>query len=82
MHGWQKTLRPWAEEYADLTERIAAHCLSLTDAQLQAFDDAAKRPSQTNCWWAMYQVAPLIRNAVAVEQLRRRAAQSPNRKDA
>lgn len=79
MNGnWKQVLEPWATRYTELVEALNTLCVDLSDKDLQRFGDAAVRPTTTNCWWATYAVAPLVREAVAREQQRRRAQVARN----
>lgn len=77
MDPWKKLLRPWAEQHAALLTSLDEHCRSLDDDALQALADSTQRPSHTNCWWAIYNVAPIVREAVATEQYVRGQASAP-----
>jgi hypothetical protein len=71
---WRDLLEPWANRYADRCESTDEHVAGLDDAALNALGRAALRPTQTNVWWASYNVAPLVREAVRREQYARHLA--------
>lgn len=80
MAGWNKVLRPYAENYAAITGGI----WELSIKELQRLRSACKKPNQTNCWWATFNVAQMILPEVERalrEKLRvRRAANRATRK--
>lgn len=62
-----RRLQLWAEKYMGLINEMNAHCAELSDEELAALSDDTRVPNQTNCWWATYQVAPMLRSAIADE---------------
>jgi len=62
----QAALRPYGELFASL---VKIH--DLTDEQLSALDLACCAASPTNCWWADYRAAMILRTEVADELERR-----------
>lgn len=65
-------LEPFAWMYSDMDRAIEEHVQSLTSAQLRSLDALTNKPGRTNCWWAVYQVAPLVRQAIQDERYRRK----------
>jgi hypothetical protein len=68
-----KALEPWAHKLSDLYADLEAHCETLTDDELRDLGAASNGMAQTNCWWAAYHVAPIVREAVGIVSLRRLA---------
>lgn len=68
---WREALRPWAEQFGRLVGDLDSHCRECDDNELQVLADAAGRPTSSNCWWAEFEVAALVRDAVKREQRRR-----------
>ncbi|MEW6104776.1 MAG: hypothetical protein AB1563_00190 [Bacillota bacterium] len=53
--------------------RIRALLQGMSDDELRALRRAARYPSRTNCWWAIYEVAPVVREeATRILEARRR----------
>jgi len=76
-HSWKTDLRPFADRYADLATSINNEIAVCSDAELTRLSIAVDQPSQSNCWWAVYAVAPIVRRAVSEERFRR-AAPTPD----
>lgn len=75
--AWMTHLHPFSQAYSDAIIAIDRHVEAADDAELDALEASAGQPTTTNCWWAVAQVAPLVREAVAAERYRRaRAAQA------
>lgn len=73
---WRKRLDPWAREYSAFLTRLNIHVASLNDKELEQLEAATHTPTTTNCWFAVYHVAPIVRDAVKSEQiLRQRRAE-------
>jgi hypothetical protein len=64
-------LMPWATQYAALYCDLEEHVKALSDADLLALGAEAEEPDQTNCWWATYDVASIVRDAVKLETYQR-----------
>lgn len=71
---WKVELQPFAEQYATVIGSIDEHVTKLDDAELARLLSDTQRPNRSNCWWATYAVAPVIRDQCRGEQLRRQAA--------
>jgi hypothetical protein len=67
-----KMLEPWAGVLSELYADLDRHCRDLSDEDLAAFTAATTGMTQTNCWWAAYHVAPIVREAAQMEAQRRR----------
>lgn len=53
--------------------RIRTQLQAMSDDELRALRRAARYPSRTNCWWAIYEVAPIVREeATRILEARRR----------
>jgi hypothetical protein len=72
---WKTALRPFADRLADLRREIAKRCEGLSDSELAELRNATTLPSQTNCYWAIYSVAPMVAQEIAAEQQHRIAQQ-------
>ena len=72
---WQKRLEPFGHIYAAMVREIEAQVDAMTDDELQKVLAATKRPTPTNIWWATYNVAPLVTDAVEGER-RHRASEA------
>ena len=59
-----RLMQPWAERYFSLLGEVAEHCRDLSDEDLEALRLAASGNTTSNCWWAVYYVAPLVGEAV------------------
>jgi hypothetical protein len=68
---WTKTFQPLAEQYAALREDVETTCRALDDNTLNTLDRQAHEPTQTNCWWATWEVAKIVRHEVKIEKYRR-----------
>ena len=73
---WHDRLEPYAIEFADSYRQFEARIRSESDADLAKLITATTRPTQSNCWWATYEVASSVRRLAAAEQLRRKRAAS------
>ena len=69
---WHDRLEPYAIEIADSYRQFEARICSESDAELAKLITATTRPTQTNCWWATYEVAAIVRRLAAAEQFRRK----------
>jgi hypothetical protein len=69
---WRQILDPIAFAHCELVNAIEDYVAGLPDDVLADHLRAAEWPTSTNCWWASYNVAPLLRQAVRHEQYVRR----------
>lgn len=69
---WKNTLDPFAQEWSKLDNLLREHVVALSDHELQRLLIDTKKPTQTNCWYATFRVAPLVAAAVTAEQRGRR----------
>lgn len=77
--GWKTRLEPFAQQYLALYDMIHEYVSGLTDADLALVERQSHMPTQTNCGWSTYRVAPLIREEIRCERYRReRRAQCPS----
>ena len=70
---WRDRLDPFAADYAALVLRIEEQVRAMSDADLAELVAATRQPTQTNCAWSLYQVAPVVLDAVRAEQQWRKA---------
>lgn len=70
--SWKQTLMPFADKYAELLSDIELECRSLDDETLATLEQQASMPTQTNCWWATYHVAHLVKHEAEAEIYRRK----------
>ena len=63
-------LQPYAIHFAGI--------VALSDENLEALRTACKAATQTNCWWAQYQVAQYMLPVINGEISRRRKAATKN----
>jgi hypothetical protein len=73
--AWKSLLDPWGDTYGQFLISLDAHCENLSDDDLEALAAAAAMPSQSNCGWTTYRVAPIVRDAIRSEWFRRKAAE-------
>lgn len=66
-HKQSALLKPWAELYARLNERIE----NLPDDDLEALVDAVSAATTTNCWCMTYAAAQLLKPVIAQEHMSR-----------
>lgn len=71
---WKTRLHPFADAYAEMSRTVDVAVQGMTDDELDGLLNATTLATQTNCWWAMYQVAALVAEAVKSEQRDRIAA--------
>ncbi|MCW2545406.1 MAG: hypothetical protein JWM40_2958 [Frankiales bacterium] len=64
-------LEPVALAYIELIQDIETYVEGLPDSALAELLAAAEFPTGTNCWWATYRVARLVREAARHEQFTR-----------
>jgi hypothetical protein len=79
---WRDRLSPFAELQAELVSGVDRLVSEATDTELTKLLQAAGRPDSTNCWWAIFQVAPVVIEAVGQERWRRKAARRAARRAA
>jgi hypothetical protein len=70
----EKQLEPYAAEYSALINRIEADLRDMTDDQLLEVGFACTKPTETNCWWAIHRVAPIVAGLIKGESWRRSKA--------
>lgn len=68
---WKDALEPFASLYGEMMAAFAAKIEAMSDEELEALAIAATCPTQTNCWWATYRAAAIVREEVVVERQRR-----------
>lgn len=54
---WYKSLKPFAEDWCDMREKIRNRVRELSDEELKKLKTFLIQPTRTNCWFAIYQVA-------------------------
>lgn len=64
-------LRPWADALADIYERIWEWVNDADDEHVAKLLDAAESTSETNCWWAINEVAKEVKVAARGRAMRR-----------
>lgn len=79
---WKTRLAPFADEYSAMLAAVERIVESMTDDELTKVLAATRRPSQTNCWWAIYRVAPIVREAVLEERYSRQKTRAGARRAA
>lgn len=62
---WKKRLGPFAYLYLDFESAIEEKLKEDSDADLKSLMEAAEKTTATNCWWAIYRVAPFVREEAA-----------------
>ncbi len=69
---WQTLLDPFAWVVYELGDRVPAKTVaaalrgmlrSRSDDEIRSIVAACKEPTETNCWWAIYQAAQLLPRA-------------------
>ena len=63
-----------AQMYGNIEQRIFDEVKKMSDGDLQMLKDAANSLSMCNCWYAEYEVKPLVLERIRVEQLKRAKA--------
>lgn len=71
---WKDTLQPFADAWKSYMDVIDVYVRECTEDELQALEDAAKRPNTTNCWFATWEAAKDVRKVINGERLRRQRA--------
>lgn len=54
-------LKPYADRYAEVENKIDDEINKLSIKQLKELIAACNEPTQCNCWWATYNVAPIVK---------------------
>ena len=57
---WETQLKPFAERLAGLRNSVRASLLQMDDKNLKSIQDACRKPTSTNCWWAIYRVTDVV----------------------
>lgn len=79
---WRKALAPFAQDMWALENRISEHLAGLDEDGLRLMERYALMPTETNCWYAVHRVAPIVFELVREERYRReRAASGSTRED-
>lgn len=63
--NFQKRLSPFAQIYAEIDRKI----WEMDVSELKLVIKACDKPTNSNCWWATFQCAPLIKR-LAKEAIR------------
>ena len=58
---WVTQLQPFAERLAELRVYARTSLEQQDDKGLKAIQDACRKPTSTNCWWAIYQVTDVVK---------------------
>jgi len=74
--SFQTALRPFADTLSVLFREIDMHVRELSDDELETLRCQTLQPTDTNCSWAVFRVAPIVRGEVLSEQVRRRAQEA------
>ena len=61
--NWKNRLEPFGELYLDIYKRI----VEMTDDELHNLINACDKPSETNCGWHIYVIAPLVKKEAQEE---------------
>lgn len=69
--NFKTRLQPWAERWWELTRDIETWVYESTDDELAQIERDAFAPGTSNCWYATFEVAQQIKQALASERLRR-----------
>ena len=67
----------WAEKHAALEDEMRRAIEEMPDAELQALRHAASSLTMTNCWYAEYDVRPMVEELIDSESTSRRNKQRP-----
>lgn len=67
MSEFKQLLEPYAQKYADMTD-----FRELTDEQLAELQEAVFKPTSTNCWYATFHAAQILRGPLMAEIENRR----------
>lgn len=59
-----RTLQPFDEAYVRMLREVNALVAKMNDAQLAELKTAITGPTTTNCGWTLYQVLPLVKEAI------------------
>lgn len=69
---WKKRLDPFAEKVYEITRML--HAMSTDD--LKKLLKACDEPTQTNCGWAHFAIAPLVKSEAAATLMTRTKAEA------
>lgn len=71
-----KNLQQFADWYMELAAKIRADLIGRDRLELEALIDDADHMTKTNCGWATYEVAPIVRDAaeIVLQQRKRKEA--------
>lgn len=67
MTDWKKTLRPYADLLEQLHQKVKTDAAEMSDADLKALNEAALKPSSTNCGWSTFEAAAIVRERAGHE---------------
>ena len=73
---WKTRLDPFADAYAEMSRTVEDAVRQMTDAELDALLNATTLPTQFNCGWPTYRVAPVVAEAVNRQQYDRSRAEA------
>ena len=71
---WKDLLEPFGDLFTELDAEVARRISERSYEELSDLLDACNRPTNTNCWWAVYQIAPRVAAAIRLERSRRALA--------
>ncbi|KKM18976.1 hypothetical protein LCGC14_1660330 [marine sediment metagenome] len=57
---WVTQLQPFAERLAELRAYVRTSLEQQDDKGLKAIRDACRKPTSSNCWWAIYRVTDVV----------------------
>lgn len=75
-NAWKVRLDPFEEAYYSMYRVIKDRVSAMTDDELRQLLDDTSRPSQTNCGWGAFAVAPIVAEEVRGERFRRERAKA------
>lgn len=64
MKAWEKELRPYAKKLDALDRDISRAVKKMSAAKLHRMVAACRKASDSNCWWATYQVRNMVYHEV------------------
>lgn len=59
--NFNSELEPFAKIYSEMHQNIRNVLDTKTNEELEKLIEYTSEPNQTNCWWATYEVAPIVR---------------------
>jgi hypothetical protein len=74
--SFREQLRPFADALAAVEQLICTHVETMPDADLKRLRAATSKPTETNCSYLIYEVAPLVRDHANREIHRRKHARA------